>query len=652
MSPKETLLYRITELMFEKQQTFLLLDELYEDEVISPFVRNIQIDSPYQQLLFDGVLSQYNHQNEIVVSFTIEAYFHHLLAKVLQKDERYKTAESLLELIQINKLVGLKEGVSNLFCFDNENENFSRLTNFIDLNKNVDLYISTKPLIQIIERKGSEFTLDLLLRNESNNDFEILTIVSKYIDLYFPIEKCIDFYNIVRQKIIPDSLPKIILIIKTIQYLENKNERVDELKNIERIIFNISLTEFSDIYLILARQFDFLYQPLKTIELINYSTNLVIKFNINDDEIMAEHLNGLGSIFLKQDDYNQALLYYNKTLKLLTKKNIKSLDIKASCYSNLGLVYKGIGDYEKSIEHLRQAAILWLSLYGSFHHFVARAYLNLGVVFTELDDFQNSEIFLKKALRIFMQIFKEFNETTGLTYLNLGILYFKNKQLEKALFYSEEAIMIFENINNEIHPLISRAYSVKGKILTNLHKFDEAILFINKSITIELQIRDENHFYLGNLFDNFGDIFFKMRNLEKSQFYYEKALKVFLDFYGLNHPSVELMFYKLGKVFRGRKQLRKAIASFRNSLKVSFEIDKSYQYSTISSWSNIFFIFLKINKKYEAFKIILIVVDIEKEALEEKDDKLIKRINQTIQLAKQLNKENELPDWIKNYKTE
>ena len=59
MKEKELLLFRLVELMFEKQQTFLLIDELYEDEVISPFIRNIQIDSPYQQLLFEGVISQF-----------------------------------------------------------------------------------------------------------------------------------------------------------------------------------------------------------------------------------------------------------------------------------------------------------------------------------------------------------------------------------------------------------------------------------------------------------------------------------------------------------------------------------------------------------------------------------------------------------------
>ena len=114
MSPKETLLYRLTELMFEKQQTFLLLDELYEDEVISSFVWNIQIDSPYQQLLFDGVLSQYNHQNEIVVSFTIEAYFHHLLANAEIRKERIgvndpSTKESISNAKRLAKELG-KEG--------------------------------------------------------------------------------------------------------------------------------------------------------------------------------------------------------------------------------------------------------------------------------------------------------------------------------------------------------------------------------------------------------------------------------------------------------------------------------------------------------------------------------------------------------------
>ena len=56
MTNNHLLLYRLAELMLEKQQHILALDDLFEDEQIGAFVRSIQIDSPYQQLIFEGSL--------------------------------------------------------------------------------------------------------------------------------------------------------------------------------------------------------------------------------------------------------------------------------------------------------------------------------------------------------------------------------------------------------------------------------------------------------------------------------------------------------------------------------------------------------------------------------------------------------------------
>ena len=41
--------------MLEREQHTLPVDELFVDEQIGGFVRSINIDSPYQQLLFEGV---------------------------------------------------------------------------------------------------------------------------------------------------------------------------------------------------------------------------------------------------------------------------------------------------------------------------------------------------------------------------------------------------------------------------------------------------------------------------------------------------------------------------------------------------------------------------------------------------------------------
>ena len=83
MTNNHLLIYRLAELMLEKQQHILPLDDLFEDEQIGSFVRSIQIDSPYQQLIFEGVLTETIKEERIMVTFTVEGYFHYVLGEVM-----------------------------------------------------------------------------------------------------------------------------------------------------------------------------------------------------------------------------------------------------------------------------------------------------------------------------------------------------------------------------------------------------------------------------------------------------------------------------------------------------------------------------------------------------------------------------------------
>lgn len=75
------LVYRLAELMLQQQQHALLVDVLFDDEQIGEFVKSIQIDSPYQQLLLDGVCTESIREEQLYVSFTTEGYFHYVLGK-------------------------------------------------------------------------------------------------------------------------------------------------------------------------------------------------------------------------------------------------------------------------------------------------------------------------------------------------------------------------------------------------------------------------------------------------------------------------------------------------------------------------------------------------------------------------------------------
>ncbi len=45
------LIFHIVELMLENEQHILTIDNLFDDDKIGNFVKSIQIDSPYQQML-------------------------------------------------------------------------------------------------------------------------------------------------------------------------------------------------------------------------------------------------------------------------------------------------------------------------------------------------------------------------------------------------------------------------------------------------------------------------------------------------------------------------------------------------------------------------------------------------------------------------
>ena len=57
---KDKILYKLCALMLASEKTQIVIDDLYEDPEIGPLVRNIHIDSQYQDWIFPGIISFIN----------------------------------------------------------------------------------------------------------------------------------------------------------------------------------------------------------------------------------------------------------------------------------------------------------------------------------------------------------------------------------------------------------------------------------------------------------------------------------------------------------------------------------------------------------------------------------------------------------------
>jgi hypothetical protein len=61
--------------MFEINEKSVSIDLLYDDEIIGPQIRNIQIDSNFQQLINAGIITL----NNFKVQFCLRNYFYYIL---------------------------------------------------------------------------------------------------------------------------------------------------------------------------------------------------------------------------------------------------------------------------------------------------------------------------------------------------------------------------------------------------------------------------------------------------------------------------------------------------------------------------------------------------------------------------------------------
>ena len=173
MTSNHLLLHHLAERMLEQQHHILPVDELFDDDVIADFVKSIQIDSPYQQMLLEGVLTESVRNEKLYVSFTVEGYFHFVLGDVIFDQSEGKDHTYLIELLQSNRLNGVKEGVEQCLIQEVNQGKLDRLVSLIDAG-GVAEHVSRFPLVHAFMKNRVEGVFNILMENPSVHDWNVI----------------------------------------------------------------------------------------------------------------------------------------------------------------------------------------------------------------------------------------------------------------------------------------------------------------------------------------------------------------------------------------------------------------------------------------------------------------------------------------------
>ncbi len=679
MTNNHLLLYRLAELMLEKQQHILALDDLFEDEQIGSFVRSIQIDSPYQQLIFEGVLTETIKKERVMVTFTVEGYFHYVLGEVIEKQAEGKGAEALKELLENNQLKGITEGVEQCLVRDVEKNDLSRLMWLIDEGGKV-LEASAYPLAQAFLIHPIERVMDELLADPSESDIEVLEKAIEKLEeaqKYKMVEKV---YLLINNKVKPKNTRQGKLYLRSIEYINNDIRERKLNKLFKQNIIN-NKNELGNYYYEFGIQYRNVSLYEKALEFHEKTLSIDLAKYGNDHPEIASTLSSIAYDWSKKGNYKKAIENYQKALTIRikhygefdistartynnlalnwsnlgeNKKAIelfkKSLNIKlktigknhpsaAISFNNIGYDYKVLGQYDEAIKNYNYALDIKIKTFGKNHKETALSYNSIGLFWRNRREFDKALNYLEKCLPISIKYYGEYHPITAKAYNNIGFVWDAKKDYTQALKFYKKALDIRQTKLGEFHLDTGASYNNIGIIYKNQKKYKEAYLSLKKSLKIVLKNLGENHPKTATNYNNLGILFNKQGYYNKALKYYKMALSINLNKHGKNHPILETRYNNLGIASFKNKNYKSAIKYFKLVLPYC-PLESIYYYYIGLSYE-------KLNYYPKAIENFGVNAEMLKEqnGIDDKDTQ--EAIKEAIRLAKETNRLELLPDWIK-----
>ena len=486
MTSNHLLLHHLAERMLEQQHHILPVDELFDDDIIVDFVKSIQIDSPYQQMLLEGVLTESVRDENLYVSFTVEGYFHYVLGEVIYTRTEGLGAEALKQIVEENKLNGAKEGVEQCLIRDVQKGDLTRLMWLID-ESNLSLDLAVLPLAMSF------------ISIEVNDVLRNLLMLPSYNDLIL-LEKVCSFFEIILKDNITNQIKRGLSEIDNLENLivhPEKNDNAiavkDQLKLFKKLNLNLSENK-KDIRI------------KKIIDFISF-------FLDNESGCNTDCLDWI-SVLVELDALDQAKQYYTSFIEEAEKRNDQSSLVVA--LEQLGdSEYKRSGHdgYRAAMAALTRAAEIRESEATPQKDKLKNTYRLLGFAYLSLGlQVMKSTEYFEKAKAIMLE---EATDSAELAEINfyIGLVYYwrglrgtgrwgekdetllsdlNNDPFVLANIHFGEAIEIRTRLYGKIHSETLKVYHYIQEASYSLGLYEQAIPWLKKYVSV-LPYKDISH---------------------------------------------------------------------------------------------------------------------------------------------------------------
>ena len=603
MTDNYHLLYRLAELMLKIDQHLLPIDLLFDDENIGDFVKSIQIDSPYQKMLMEGVLTESIKDEKLFVSFTVEGYYHYVLGEVIYNQAEGKSVSELKKIVEEKRLKGVREGVEQCLIRDVQKNDLTRLLFLIDEGSSF-LELCCIPLasafliINLIYRKdaknrnieyfyGLKKILNNLLSCQSKNDIKVLQKVLNHLKKTQHQNLISDLYIIINETLTPDNLLNAILYVRSFEYLP-KDIRSQKIKYLIDIFKPEEEShELSSFYSILSTQSRINENYELALEYIGKSWKIALVNKKATIKVKIEYFKSLALIYQGKKNYTKAIVYFQKALKMSLKKYSEQSITVAFINNSIGFACLLNKKYDEGFGYLEKSLHVFVKIFGNYHVNISRNYMMYATALMAKKEYEKAIDFYHKSIVIESKIYGSKSKFVAVLFQAIGGAWKLLKDYSKALSFFNESLIIFLNSEEDHSDDIVDVYTMIAFCYNKLKYYTLSIENYKKAL-LNLQVHNGDHNkkagdiynYIGLNCQMLGDYRLAMVNIEKS-------LKIRLALSGPTDNDVAICYNNLAGVYFKNKSYNKAAEYFRITLDIKLKIYGYEHIQLINTYKNI-----------------------------------------------------------------
>lgn len=179
----------------------------------------------------------------------------------------------------------------------------------------------------------------------------------------------------------------------------------------------------------------------------NYTMAEALGKEVNDNDCIAQSLNGLGIVASKRNENDKAILYFQESAKRYLQLNAHKE--YAQQLVNLGDMYTKLKNYSTAIDYYNKS-VDWFKILNDKQN-LAAVYNNLGNLFNQQNNSKSAVVYFEKALEL--AAYSNEQNFKVIIAKNLSSIHESMGNSEKALkyrklydTYKEEVISVAENV--------------------------------------------------------------------------------------------------------------------------------------------------------------------------------------------------------------